>query len=332
MNFDRIVRTDIAADESGVLATMRFDEEAIRDMAGKIDAELFDRIATERGYLRQRVDVAALLRIAARLDESASYGSWQAETAGRIREAVEGATVPDAESDAERACAALMGWRDQVAGLLGIDVGSMADEVQDAIMDELDKRLMPPGCEWPRFEDGEKVLEGDSFLYVAHGNTPNVKRFELNAVFDSPGGEWIYKFKNGERIKRPEPEVLGADGLPIRVGETVWYHDTCNANEFVVVGITPPGGYQSVRITLAGSPSGDSTWVDAPRLTHTPPNIQARIDKNAKMHPLAYCRYVLKWDGEDVKRTDDVDCGRAMIADLLRRQRELDAKTMGGAR
>lgn len=227
MNFDRIVRTDIAADESGVLATMRFDEEAIRDMAGKIDAELFDRIATERGYLRQRVDVAALLRIAARLDEIADYGSWQAETAGRIREAVEGAPEPDAESEAE-------------------------------------------------------------------------------------------------------PEVLGADGLPIRVGETVWYHDTCNANEFVVMGITPPGGYQSVRITLAGSPSGDSTWVDAPRLTHTPPNIQARIDKNAKMHPLAYCRYVLKWNGEDVKCTDDVDCGRAMVADLLRCQRELDARTMGG--
>ena len=30
MHFDRIVRTDIVADEGGVLATMRFDEEAIR--------------------------------------------------------------------------------------------------------------------------------------------------------------------------------------------------------------------------------------------------------------------------------------------------------------
>ena len=69
MHFDRIVRTDIVADEGGVLATMRFDEEAIRDMAGKIDAELFDRIAAERGYLRQGVDVAALMKIAAKLEE-----------------------------------------------------------------------------------------------------------------------------------------------------------------------------------------------------------------------------------------------------------------------
>lgn len=89
MNFDRIVRTDIAADGDGVLATMRFDEETVRDMAGKIDAELFDRLAAERGYRKQDVDVAALLGIAARLEESAEYGSWQAETAGRIREAVE---------------------------------------------------------------------------------------------------------------------------------------------------------------------------------------------------------------------------------------------------
>lgn len=99
MHFDRIVRTDIVADEGGVLATMRFDEEAIRDMAGKIDAELFDRIAAERGYLRQRVDVAALLRIAAKLEEDADYGSWQAETAGRIREAVEDGDVPKQVSD-----------------------------------------------------------------------------------------------------------------------------------------------------------------------------------------------------------------------------------------
>lgn len=99
MHFDRIVRTDIVADEGGVLATMRFDEEAIRDMAGKIDAELFDRIAAERGYLRQGVDVAALLRIAAKLEEDADYGSWQAETAGRIRETVEDGDVPKQVSD-----------------------------------------------------------------------------------------------------------------------------------------------------------------------------------------------------------------------------------------
>lgn len=99
MHFDRIVRTDIVADEGGVLATMRFDEEAIRDMAGKIDAELFDRIAAERGYLRQGVDVAALLRIAAKLEENADYGSWQAETAGRIREAVEDGDAPKQVSD-----------------------------------------------------------------------------------------------------------------------------------------------------------------------------------------------------------------------------------------
>lgn len=40
------------------------------------------------------MDVAALMKIAAKLEEDADYGSWQAETAGRIREAVEDGDVP----------------------------------------------------------------------------------------------------------------------------------------------------------------------------------------------------------------------------------------------
>ena len=33
------------------------------------------------------------------------------------------------------------------------------------VIGELDNRLMPPGMEWPRFEDGEKVKYGD---YIMH--------------------------------------------------------------------------------------------------------------------------------------------------------------------
>lgn len=47
----------------------------------------------------RRVDTAVLLRIAARLEEVADCGSWQAETAGRIREAVEGESIPEQVRD-----------------------------------------------------------------------------------------------------------------------------------------------------------------------------------------------------------------------------------------
>lgn len=73
----------------------------IGDYIADLEAEL-NRHSESEGLLlhkierdaKQDVDVAALLRIAARLDEVADYGSWQAETAGRIREAVEGEDVP----------------------------------------------------------------------------------------------------------------------------------------------------------------------------------------------------------------------------------------------
>lgn len=128
----------------------------------------------------------------------------------------------------------------------------------------------------------------------------------------------------GERVKRPEPEVFGADGKPIRKGETVY--DVATGYSYTVFGLPP---FNNGPVRLNGY---RNSAISSCNLTHTRPETQKLIDNQSKMHPLAYCRYVLKWDGEDVKRTDDIDCGRAMVADLLRRQRELDAKTMGGAR
>lgn len=58
---------------------------------------------------------------------------------------------------------------------------------------------------------------------------------------------------------------------------------------------------------------------------------QERIDDDATLVPSAYCDEVLGWDADDIViRTDYAAKNEAMIADLLRRQRELDAKTMGG--
>lgn len=202
---------------------------------GTFDA-ISDRLIEliEHGGKRD-ADVAALRELADELDKRAhgAYGKTFVNAsmyAGimhglskRIRKAVEGATVPDAESDA--ACAALMEWRDQVAGLLGIDAGSMADEVQDAIMAELDKRLMPPGMEWLRYEDSEMVLPSDEgIIGIEYSRTGNTVLVTTND--DEPRAV----FATGERVKRPEPEVLGADGEPIKVGETVWY----DGEEYVV--------------------------------------------------------------------------------------------------
>ncbi|WP_101723087.1 hypothetical protein [Eggerthella timonensis] len=263
------------------------------------------------------------------MDKYVVSGDYAAE---RIRKAVEGAPKPDAESDAERACAALLDWRDQVAGMLGIDAGSMADEVQDAIMAELDKRLMPPGMEWMRFGDGERVEFGDAWLdgvgdpHVLHAvEFLDEKAALMGARVIMRGRTYSnddsieYNLWPGERVKRPEPEVLGADGLPIKVGDTVY---------------TPAGTKMTVRnitgdMVSAGIPTSDRAHAHmlARFLTHTTPDTNERIDKDASMPPR---RYYADKIGHDVGLKDDEEVFAAVALDLLRRQRELDAKTMGG--
>lgn len=300
--------------------------------------ELCDRLIEllEHGG-KQDVDVATLLELADDMRVKATnfitVGSGVLSFyEGCIRKAVEGAPVPDAESDAERSWAALMEWRDQVAVLLGIDYGSMADEVQDAIMSELDKRLMPPGCEWPRFEDGEKVdfgkrasingvtVDVDEVSFVGFYGKLESRIAGLdpcaNSRLHGPYGPL------GERVKRPEPEVLGADGLPIKVGETVNNDYSTRTVSEVHASANPYGDdFPWVRYT-------DGEWDLASNVTHTPPDTQERIDADSHLNPIPYARDILHC--KDWDKLTERQALRLMIADLMRRQRELDARTIGG--
>lgn len=139
----------------------------------------------------------------------------------------------------------------------------------------------------------------------------------------------------GERVKRPAPEVLGADGKPIVAGETVypisgdWIGDPLE-----VESIDRDG---SVRVSL--SEGKGWTCYLADRLTHTPPDTQERIDEAARKYFDEYwgCTGAVcdqrpaKIDGEKPKdRFGTNYCSQAIVFDLLRRQRELDKRT-GGA-
>ena len=124
-------------------------------------------------------------------------------------------------------------------------------------------------------------------------------------------------------LKRPAPEVLGADGKPIVEGETVYPID----GEWLripleVSGIESPA---SVKVYLSAGKSW--TTFHADRLTHTPPDTQAKIDADAKEDPCAYFgRFVCEGCPAD---KNEESCDEIMILDLLRRQRELDARKGG---
>ena len=98
-------------------------------------------------------------------------------------------------------------------------------DLLERIADRIDaERALPEGVEWPRFEDGEPVKVGDEV-----GNDEPFTAKEI--AFESD--RWLIKASSrsafgcfhgafGEAVKRPAPEVLDADGVPIKVGDTVW--------------------------------------------------------------------------------------------------------------
>ena len=104
----------------------------------------------------------------------------------------------------------------------------------DKAIAEMRPRLMPEGMEWlveawPRFEDGEPVRVGDEYecwcgethktnsITIREGSSMiNAMNAHSFVVSDGP------TTAHGERVKRPAPKVLDADGAEIRVGDEVW--------------------------------------------------------------------------------------------------------------
>lgn len=149
---------------------------------------------------------AAMLREAVRCpaeaEEDARAAKWVREHGG-LEE------VARAARDADNRRVELCSW-------LGVDTTT---GWSDAVA-ELDRRLMPPGMEWPRFEDGEPVKFGD--MALIDGDADMVEAIQLwihgrPVIFGDGGSQQL---ESGERAKRPA--VLAADGEPLEVGQTVY--------------------------------------------------------------------------------------------------------------
>ena len=119
-------------------------------------------------------------------------------------------------------------------------VEGCSKNVMDAALDALDRRLMPEGMEWPRFEDGEPVCIGNEVHVENEKPYPNfdmlLESITINSSgFSLTGADCEYvEFGAGERVKRPAPKVLDAGGAEIRVGDEVW--DVDGSGPFVVSG------------------------------------------------------------------------------------------------
>lgn len=149
-------------------------------------------------------------------------------------------------------------------------------KMMTAIADRIDaERALPEGVEWPRFEDGGLVRIGDELEF--EGKTMLV----CDATFYADGWAlWCDREdmsgrlygKYGERVKRPTPKVLDADGVPIKVGDTVWA--TYNGCKHIVMAVCSDGSLHPEMVTDDGCmvEYEEGLWDFAKKVTHERPD------------------------------------------------------------
>lgn len=168
-------------------------------------------------------------------------------------------------------------------------------------------KMHPEGVEWPRFEDGEPVKFGDLYLN-AQGN-----RSEIQYIGFRPDGFKVNRGQKrnewkayGEPVKRPDPEVLDADGVPIKVGDTVYSNGGLFVNEFIVKGFSP-----AMHVIAKWPAFNESMIAPGYKFTHRKPDTQEDIDADAQL--------LISESFFDSRR----DMFEDRVLDLLKRQRKL---------
>lgn len=131
---------------------------------------------------------------------------------------------------------------------------------------------------WPRFEDGEYVMPGDKAHYVSTHNDGTEIEVESITMMD---GLFVLcddecranQYEQVERVKRPARSALDADGVEIRVGDTVWHED---GSEWFVEEITRLG---------ARCFDGERRRTFVPAfLTHIRPDSWERLEEDAELN------------------------------------------------
>lgn len=150
----------------------------------------------------------------------------------------------------------------------------------ERLRDMVRERQLPDGVEWPRFEDGEPVRFGDEVEFDGEVGKVARMQFELlgwamtlNRNLDLSYLSGAY----GERLKRPTPKVLDADGAPIEVGDTVY----CDGEDEPLRVVGSHAGTREVTLTTANDSNFAYYTVEPSRLSHKRPDSWERIEEDA---------------------------------------------------
>ena len=218
-------------------------------------------------------------------------------------------------------------------------IDALADAVGSGASGTLHERLadlvepqLPESVEWPRFEDGTPVGIGDDVS--VGGEAWKVRCAILREEYWALSVERDYDTATvrgdyGERVKRPTPKVLDADGVPIEVGDTVYGDD--DPEQLIVDSFDGPG---CVCLTLAKSPSGMLYTIEPSRLSHERPDSWERLEADAAKEACEYAgarknpadpdRYTcIECPYHELSPCTFAGCNKQMRLDIMRRAKAL---------
>lgn len=265
-------------------------------------------------------------------------------------------------------------WKAKAAELdalcleLGVDG---PDNAADAVRDLVDEhcelkelreagRIVPEGVSWPRYEDGEPVRMGDPFV-TWDGQASEVRSVTLYTP--GPDAAWTINAgscrnfvggsdeahrMHGLRLKRPAPKAVGADGVEVKAGETVWLArehldkaDMSPSDSGFECGLLGVGALDPLSVKSVGKKldkdgfaffTEHGAWCPASWLTHEPADSWERLREDAVndftyywgCHASPCLECPCKTGGKNPKERYGVgSCRSAMHLDLVARAERL---------
>lgn len=178
---------------------------------------------------------------------------------------------------------------------------------------------------WPRFEDGAYVWFGDG-VKTYNGGAITVEAIEFSrgkvCVKDDEDGDWDTSMYAMHPLKRPAPKVLDADGVEIKVGDTV-YGVGRSQHSFDVIDphhIDPEVG-EAFSVRCYDRDEHEECHCKPKLLTHTRPDSWERLEEDAESIRQTIARNFGDFSPSDFKQSGDSLQDR--VSDIVRRAKAL---------
>lgn len=177
---------------------------------------------------------------------------------------------------------------------------------------------------WPKFEDGSYVMYEDEFEFDGEVKTAYGFNFGVGGRVSicSDKGSHV-RLPNGEHVKRPAPKVLDADGVEIKLGDTVY--DTKGEGHIVKEVYFDDDESHEHTVWFGEFKSGIPVVYIADQLTHTRPDSWERLEEDAEKGNCEYLgRSQSSCDGCYLNGKSA--CDEYVRIDLIRRAKALAEK------